>query len=256
MKINVKEEQIAGFKTIIDVYNGITISSEEVSLNKELFHEKIDNLIIKSKDRFNLIWIYVDIKNSSLIDILASREFNFHTCNEKRILLVKRLKTNAIIPTASNHTLGVGVVVINKENKLLVIKEKVSDIGFKLPGGHVDDGEMISSAVQREVFEETGITVEFESVISLGHFYPHQFDKSNLYILCKAIAISNEINIIDTDEIIDAKWIDVNEYLNDEKVFPYIKEIVVTALNFNGLSTKNEILDIKREFELLFPKDL
>ena len=34
--------------------------------------------------------------------------------------LVKRLKENAIIPTASNHTLGVGAVVINEKNELLI----------------------------------------------------------------------------------------------------------------------------------------
>jgi 8-oxo-dGTP diphosphatase len=122
------------------------------------------------------------------------------------------------IPTAANHTLGVGVVVINENNQLLVIKERISTVGYKLPGGHIDDGEMISTAATREVLEETGIEVEFESIISLGHFYPHQFHKSNLYILCKAKPISHEINIQDTDEIEDAKWVDVDEYLVDENV--------------------------------------
>ena len=34
---------------------------------------------------------------------------------------------------------------------------------------------MISTALEREVLEETGIEVEFESIISLGHFYPINF---------------------------------------------------------------------------------
>lgn len=254
MQINIKEEFISNFKCIIDVYNGITIKSDFEQHNKAIFEEDINSLIKHSLKIYNLIWIYVDIKKSNFIEILTKNDFKFHTCNENRILLVKKLFEDAIIPTAANNTLGVGVVVINEKNEILVIKEKISQMGYKLPGGHVDDGEMISKACVREVFEETGISVEFESVISLGHFYPHQFDKSNLYILCKAIPKTFEINIIDCEEIEDAKWIDVNNYLKDMNVLPYIKEIVTTALNHNGLVSKNEILDINREFELLFPK--
>ncbi|CAI8200629.1 MAG: NUDIX domain-containing protein [Sulfurovum sp.] len=256
MKLNVKEEFICNFNVIVDVYNGITIKSDEVKEDKNIFLENIKELICETKDKYNLIWVYINIEKAEFIKVLTNLDFKFHTCNENRILLVKQQKQNAIIPTASNHTLGVGVVVVNPKNQLLVIKEKISDIGFKLPGGHIDDGEMISSACVREVFEETGIKIEFDGVISLGHFYPHQFDKSNLYILCKGSAITSQINIIDTDEIVDAKWIDVNEYLNDEKVFPYIKEIVKTSLRNDGLVLRNELLNINREFELLFPNDL
>ena len=254
MQINLKEEFISNFKVIIDVYNGITIKSDFSQKNKAIFENDINELINYCENKFNLIWIYVDIAKTDLLEVLTTKDFKFHTCNESRILLVKKILQTAIVPTAANNTLGVGVVVINNKNELLVIKEKISDMGYKLPGGHVDDGEMISRACVREVFEETGISVEFESVISLGHFYPHQFDKSNLYILCKAKPVTNEINIIDCDEIEDAKWIDLNEYLSNQNVLPYIKEIVNAALNSDGLEIKNEILDIKREFELLFPK--
>ena len=147
-----------------------------------------------------------------------------------------------------------GAVVINEKNELLVIKEKISTVGFKLPGGHIDNGEMISDALVREVYEETGVKVQFESVVSLGHFYPHQFHKSNLYVLCLAKALTLEINIFDTDEIIDAKWIDVNEYLSDESVLGYSKAIVSAALSSKGFKIDNEPLNhIKKELELFFP---
>ena len=167
------------------------------------------------------------------------------------------MKTDAIIPTAANHTLGVGVVVINENNELLVIKERISTIGYKMPGGHIDDKEMITKAATREVFEETGVKVEFDSIISLGHFYPHQFHKSNLYILCLAKPLSYEINIQDTNEIEDAKWVDVQEYLDDEDVIEYSKAIVKAALKQKGLIKANQetLTHIKRDFELFFPRD-
>ena len=168
---------------------------------------------------------------------------------------MKKLRADCVIPTASNHTLGVGAIVINDKDELLVIKERISTVGYKLPGGHIDDAEMITTALEREVLEETGIIVEFESIISLGHFYPHQFHKSNLYILCTAIPKSSEINIQDCHEVIDAKWIDVNEYLNDEEVLDYSKAIVIAAIKSKGFSRANQetLCHIKKDFELFFP---
>ncbi|PUE65031.1 NUDIX hydrolase [Arcobacter caeni] len=252
---NTSLEKIGCFNTILDPYNGITIESKDLPKTKEEFENNLDFLIENVKNRRFLIWIYIDIKKSDFIPITTKKGFVFHSCDENYILLVKRLKENAVIPTASNHTLGVGAVVINDKNELLVIKERVSTAGYKLPGGHIDDAEMITTALEREVLEETGIIVQFESIISLGHFYPHQFHKSNLYILCTAIPKSFEINIQDCHEIIDAKWIDVNEYLNDEEVLDYSKAIVIAAIKSKGFARTNQetLCHIKKDFELFFP---
>jgi 8-oxo-dGTP diphosphatase len=252
---NTSVEKIGCFNTILDPYNGITIDQSSLPPFKDEFEINLDYLIENTKDRRNLIWIYIDIQRSDFIPIATSKGFIFHSCDEKYVLVVKRLITNAIIPTAANHTLGVGAVVINEENKLLVIKERRSTIGFKLPGGHIDNGEMISSAVVREVKEETGIDVEFDSIISLGHFYPHQFHKSNLYILCIANAKSFEINIQDTQEIIEAKWVNVSEYLEDENVLSYSKAVVISAMEYKGFKLANHetLCHIKKDFELFFP---
>jgi 8-oxo-dGTP diphosphatase len=252
---NTSVEKIGCFNTILDPYNGITIDSQFLPKTKGEFELNLDYLIEEVKNKRNLIWIYIDIKKSDFIPIATRKGFFFHSCEEDYILLVKRIKENAIIPTAANHTLGVGAVVINDKNEILVIKEKVSNLGYKLPGGHIDNGEMISTAVQREVLEETGIVVEFESIISLGHFYPHQFHKSNLYIICIATPKTSEINIQDTHEIIDAKWINVNRYLEDENVLAYSKAVVFASLEYKGFIKANQevLCHIKKDFELFFP---
>lgn len=252
---NINIEKIGCFNLILDPYNGITIDSKDLPNTKEEFEKNLLILIDELKYKRNLIWIYINIEKSDFIFVATKEGFIFHSCYENAVLLVKRLKKNAIIPTPANHTLGVGAVVINEKNELLVIKEKISNIGYKLPGGHIDDSEMISVALEREVLEETGIIVEFESIISLGHFYPHQFHKSNLYILCKAKPKTYEINIQDNDEIIDAKWVDVNEYLLDEDVLEYSKAIVMASLKNSGFGSINQELlcHIKKDFELFFP---
>lgn len=252
---NTSVEIIGCFNTILDPYNGITISSKFIPETKEEFEINLDYLIEEVENKRNLIWIYIDITKSDFISIATKKGFFFHSCDEDYILIVKRIKADAIIPTAANHTLGVGAVVINDNNEILVIKERISTLGYKLPGGHIDNGEMISTAVQREVFEETGIDVEFESIISLGHFYPHQFHKSNLYIICIAKPKTSEINIQDTHEIVDAKWIDVNKYLEDEDVLAYSKAVVFASLEYKGFIKANQevLCHIKKDFELFFP---
>lgn len=252
---NTSLEKIGCFNAVLDPYNGITIESKDLPLDIEIFETNLDFLIDTVKNKRNLIWIYLDIKKSDFIPITTKKGFVFHSCDEEYILVVKRLKANCVIPTASNHTLGVGAVVINEKNELLVIKERISTVGYKLPGGHIDDAEMITTALEREVFEETGIIVQFESIISLGHFYPHQFHKSNLYILCTAIPKTYEIDIQDSHEIVDAKWVNVDEYINNEDVLDYSKAIVIAAVKSKGFTRANQetLCHIKKDFELFFP---
>lgn len=248
-------EQIECFNTALDIYNGITIDSGSLPDDKQEFKENLEKLIKHIENNRKLIWIYVDIKKSNLIPVLTEKGFMFHSCNFNYVLLVKRISKNAVIPTVANHTLGVGAIVRNKQNQILVVKERLLNLGYKLPGGHIDDKEMISSALKREVYEETGIDVEFESIISLGHFYPHQFKKSNLYILCKAKALNYDIDVKDKNEIVEAKWIDEEEFLSDDSVHTYSKTIVLSAKKTFGLKKidNNILKKSKKEFELFFP---
>lgn len=250
-------ETVGCFDIVLDPYNGITIEKNSVPKECIEFEKNLLNLIshcLKKKRR--LIWITIDISKSNLIPIAVKHGFEFHTCEHDYVFMVKRLVQDAIIPTASNHTLGVGIVVINDNDEILVIKERISRIGYKLPGGHIDNGELISNAVVRETYEETGIEVEFESIISLGHFYPHQFGQSNLYILCNAKPLTYKIDIKDIAEIEDAKWVNVYEFLLDENVFEYNKVIINAVLNKSGFINQEleSFKNIPKDYELFFPK--
>lgn len=249
-------EYLANFKTTLDPYNGITIEKENLNFTTLEFEENIKLLIDLTKDNKNLIWIYIDIKQSIFIPILTKFGFTFHSCYEDSILLIKVVKEGSIVPTMANHTLGVGAVVINSKNEILLIKERLRSEFFKLPGGHIDDKEMISTALSREVYEETGVIVEFKKIVSLGHFYPHQFKKSNLYVLCLASAKSYEIDIKDTQEISKAIWLDLDEMFLRDDIHLYTKTIVKSALSESGLyKAKTSILShLKNEFELFFLK--
>lgn len=212
----------------IDNYEGITINNTTMPDTLELFEKELQNILQHINDK-KLLWIKLPIEKSHFIPLLTRYDFIFHHCNENNITLLKKLIQNPIIPTAKNHTLGVGVVVINEKDELLVIKDRLSK-QFKIPGGYIDDGENISNAAVREVKEETGILVDFLGVIAIGHFKPLQFGESNLYIGCTAKALSETIEIFDTYEIIAAQWLPLKSFFAHKEISPFQKSIVETSI--------------------------
>jgi 8-oxo-dGTP diphosphatase len=214
-------------RTVGNRYEGIIIDHTSLPITKDIFYKELTELIESLEDK-KLLWIKIPIEKSDLIPILTNLDFKFHHCDEKSLMLVKKLIQDTVIPTAKNYTVGVGAIVRDKK-QLLVIKDRFSN-GYKLPGGHIDNNESIKDALKREVYEETGITIEFESIVNLGHFTKGQFNESNLYIVCTAKMLSKEITIHDSAEIIEAKWIDVEEFLNSKETNNYNKNVVKASI--------------------------
>ncbi|MFX0042848.1 MAG: NUDIX hydrolase [Candidatus Hodarchaeota archaeon] len=64
--------------------------------------------------------------------------------------------------------IGVGVLLI-RNNTLLLVKRKFDpDAGsWSIPGGHLDLGEKVKSAAEREGFEETGFKVKVSKLAGI-----------------------------------------------------------------------------------------
>ena len=64
--------------------------------------------------------------------------------------------------------IGVGVMLI-RNNHLLLIKRKYDpDAGYwSIPGGHLDLGEKVQNAAEREAFEETGFKVKVSKLAGI-----------------------------------------------------------------------------------------
>ena len=219
-----------------DRYGGIILDGTAINQTPEEFEENLTKIIAEHADK-NLLWITLPIEKSAYIPLLTKHNFTFYDCSETALILVKKVVANPIIPTATNHTIGVGVFVRDGDN-MLVVKDRIYK-SYKLPGGYIDNEENISQAAVREVAEETGISVEMESVVSIGHFSPCQFNESNIYLVCKAVPLSREIVITDTQEILEARWINIERYLNHEDVHPYNKKIVAAAMQRRGIKLEN-----------------
>lgn len=69
-------------------------------------------------------------------------------------------------PEANSVVPSVTAVVRDDKGRLLIIHKTDNDL-WALPGGGHDIGESIGDTVVREVVEETGITVQVDSIVGL-----------------------------------------------------------------------------------------
>lgn len=104
--------------------------------------------------------------------------------------------------------------LIVKDNKILMVKEaKKSCYGqWNFPAGHVDENELITDAAIREAYEETGCKVKLTGVLPISTVI---LKEGVTAIMVKFTADIIEENIkFDTSEILDAKWLDIEEIKN------------------------------------------
>ena len=121
---------------------------------------------------------------------------------------------------------GVGIVVLNKDDKVFVAKRIDNPKNFwQMPQGGVDDGEDYLTAAYRELEEETSIK-NVELISELDGFITYDLPDRLLGIIWKGkykgqiqkwflmrhIGNDSEINIqTKKPEFLDWKWVDLKE---------------------------------------------
>ncbi len=146
---------------------------------------------------------------------------------------------------------GVGIVVLNKENKVFVAKRIDSPRNFwQMPQGGIDNGEDPLSAAYRELKEETSIknvelikeldgTIVYELPEHLlGIVWKGKYKgQKQKWFLMRYLGDDNEIDIkTDKPEFFEWKWIDldmITEVVVEFKLHVYeeLKEKVKKIIN-------------------------
>tara|TARA_B100000287_G_scaffold390652_1_gene401724 strand:+ start:188 stop:664 length:477 start_codon:yes stop_codon:yes gene_type:complete len=121
---------------------------------------------------------------------------------------------------------GVGIIVLNKENKVFVAKRIDNPKNFwQMPQGGVDNGEDFLSAAYRELEEETSIknvklikeidgTITYELPTHLlGIIWKGKYrGQKQKWFLMRYLGDDNDINIkTHHPEFLEWKWIDLNK---------------------------------------------
>jgi 8-oxo-dGTP diphosphatase len=182
---------------------------------------------------------YLQIQRARLIPVAVEAGFSFHHSSPEYLMLALKLVPDVPELHFASHYVGVGGAVLSEDRQVLVVRERVRRDShlqpFKLPGGYVHSGEHLSEAVVREVWEETGIKAEFESVVCVRLWHANRFGKSDFYFVCRLKPLSFEI-IPQDEEIAEACWMPVDEYLARDDVHQFNKGIVDLAVKGKGMT--------------------
>ena len=125
--------------------------------------------------------------------------------------------------------IGVGVIVLNNENKIFVGKRKDNPVNkWQMPQGGVNDNENFLNAMKRELNEETSIK-SIKILKELDEWFEYELPKNLLGIVWKGkfrgqkqkwfiarfTGKEDEINLkTKHPEFIEWKWIEINELTN------------------------------------------
>lgn len=117
--------------------------------------------------------------------------------------------------------------VIERDNKILMVKEAQKKCygQWNIPAGHVDEFEKITDAAIREVYEETGCKVKLTGVLPI-YCADGEDGQTRIHVRFTADIVEEGANF-DTKEILEVKWIDIEELKNmtQEELRAYDKNI-------------------------------
>ena len=121
---------------------------------------------------------------------------------------------------------GVGIIILNKQNKVFVAKRKDNPINkWQMPQGGVDKGEDFYTAMRRELLEETSIK-SIKILKELDGFFEYELPEKLIgviwkgkyrgqtqkWFIAKFLGNENEINLkTKHPEFIEWKWISPNK---------------------------------------------
>lgn len=103
--------------------------------------------------------------------------------------------------------------IIKRDNKILMVKEAGKDCYGKwnYPAGKVEEFEKITDGALREVLEETGCKVKLTGVLPIASVDIE--NETHIIIRFTAEILKEDIRF-DTKEILDVKWIDIDDIKN------------------------------------------
>jgi len=130
-------------------------------------------------------------------------------------------------PVKMNPIPGVGVVIVDDQDRLLVI-QRGDGVGrglWAVPGGKVRWGETWREAAKREAREETGLEVRVGPVIwtgeSVGPGQPPEWHFSLVDYACEVVGGKLQAG----DDAADVRWVPITE-LTDYPLVPTMHSLL------------------------------
>lgn len=123
----------------------------------------------------------------------------------------------------------VGGFIVNDKREILLVKSYKWPGKWVVMGGHIEWGESIAQAVEREVKEEVGLEVKFVRVIEVAEFIfsPFFHDKKHFVgMQCECKVVGDSTPKIDNDEIQEARWFPLTEASKLANILPVTQQTI------------------------------
>ncbi|XP_067015100.1 uncharacterized protein [Anabrus simplex] len=225
----------------VDRYQGVTVISSDEPCDVTQFTTKLEASLKRwGEKNVRGVWFQVALEHADWVPVLAKNGFVFHHTRNQFVTMYKWLpKTETCnIPPFAHTMVGVGAVVVNSADEILVVQERFFNVPhWKLPGGYVEPGENFGDAAVREVLEETNVTAEFQFLITLRHTHHGMFGCSDIYIIAGLTPLTLEIKKCDR-EIADCKWMKIQEFLDHPQIHDGNKFFVRKYLEYRDSGNK------------------
>lgn len=128
--------------------------------------------------------------------------------------------------------------ILVEDKKILLVKQRVSaDRQWSLPGGRVESGETLETAVIREMREETGLETKIVKLLYLCE--KHESDLLHITFLMQKVggALTLPSNEFDDNLISDVKMVPIDEltaYDFSEKFMEIVQNYFPEAGSYQG----------------------
>ncbi|XP_062577520.1 nucleoside diphosphate-linked moiety X motif 6-like [Saccostrea cucullata] len=235
-----------------DKYHGVTVDlNTSPSLTSEDFKQILSDSLQKWRgEGKTAVWIRVPILLSHLIPEAANQGFQFHHAEYSQSLLKLWLDESRedLTPQFATHQVGVSGMVIREDTRqVLAVQDRNSRFNlWKFPGGLSNLEEDICDTAVREVFEETGIEAEFQSVLALRqqHRQPGAFGRSDIFIVCRLRPLTFDLKPC-SREIKACQWMHIADMQKQSNFSDFTNRL--TSMAIYGVQHGFQDLDITYE---------
>lgn len=132
--------------------------------------------------------------------------------------------------TPKTFHIGIKAVIVNN-GKALVLKDEGRYPGFDLPGGKIDKGEGIETALKRELYEELGLK-KFTIGELINVFERFDYNQKGIGLMLVAFRVKAKLTKIKLDkkEHSGFSWISKKEFTKLVKTNEFRNRGVIDAL--------------------------
>lgn len=122
-------------------------------------------------------------------------------------------------------------IIVQQESNILLIKRKNDPFKdhLSLPGGFVNEGELVEEAARREMWEETSLTVEPIEILGV-YSDPNRDPRRHVLTLVWIAIVVNGI-ARSNDDSIEVQWLPLNDIDSTRLAFDH-KEILLDYIQW------------------------